>query len=161
MITLFHKKQQFEVVAPITGECISLAEVNDEVFAKRMMGEGFAVRPAPKANLVVAPIAGEVVALPDSHHAVGIKAAHKSLEVLIHIGLNTVALAGTGFTALIKKGDKVNVGTPLIRFDEKLMAQKKIDMSTMVIFTNGYSQPLKLGTLEHSSVTAAQPLLRE
>ncbi|UQS82814.1 PTS glucose transporter subunit IIA [Bombilactobacillus folatiphilus] len=149
-----------KVAAPIAGRCVSLTKVHDEVFAHKMMGEGFAIQPLETENIIVAPVTGKVVALPTSKHAVGIKVARFNLEILIHIGLNTVSLKGQGFQALAKVNSYVKQGMPLIQFDNELMKQKQLDMTTMVIFTEGYAHPINLGKLADSAVKSGQVLLQ-
>lgn len=149
-----------EIAAPIAGEIVPLSEVDDEVFAHKMMGEGFAIQPAVNTDTIVAPVNGQIIALPPSKHAVGIKVSKFNLEILLHIGLNTVALKGEGFNALVQVNDYVTQGFPLIRFDPKLMEQHHLDMTTMLILTKGYDQQLHLGKLAHSLVKRGQILLR-
>ena len=129
-------KKKTEVVSPVKGVCIPLEQVKDSVFASKMLGDGFAVEPAE--DLVSAPVAGKVVMLPATGHAVGIR-TDKGVEVLIHIGIDTVELQGEGFECLVSKGDRVRCGDPLIEFDGALMKKKGLYMTIMVIFTEGYS----------------------
>lgn len=161
MLNLFHRRRLFQVVLPISGKCIPLEEVNDEVFSKKMVGEGFAVIPDQDADTVLAPISGEIVALPDTYHAFGIADQEKGIELLVHIGLNTVSLAGKGFHPLKSVGEHISAGDPVIKFDHHLMTDSKLDMSTMVIFTKGYQQAINLGTLSETHVVAGTPILRE
>ncbi|WP_412989575.1 PTS glucose transporter subunit IIA [Pediococcus siamensis] len=156
-----HKSQKFSVVAPIAGECIPLEKVKDDVFSKKMMGEGFAIIPSQKTDVVVAPIDGEIIMIPDSLHAIGMRSNTKDVEILIHIGLDTVALAGKGFKGLVKPNTKVKAGMPLIKIDWHVMKEHNLDMSTMIIFTKGYSQPIELGSLDDTLVHSSQVLLRE
>lgn len=131
----FWKKNETGVVAPVAGRCIALDEVPDQVFSSRLMGDGFAVE--AWEDTVVAPISGELVMLADTKHAFGIK-ARNGMEILVHIGLDTVNLEGEGFTALQKKGSKIKAGEPVIRFDQSVMEQHGLNMDTMVIFTGGF-----------------------
>lgn len=151
----------FEVLAPITGKCIPLASVQDNVFAKKMMGEGFAIIPDKQANQVVSPITGEIVLLPESKHAIGIKSEIYDLSVMVHIGLNTVELNGSGFTPQVKLNQKVNAGDPIMQFDIKTMKEREVDMTTMVIFTDGYEEPIELNQKVNQSVSAGTPILKQ
>lgn len=161
MFNLFRKKKPiFEINAPIGGKCIELEKVNDSVFSKKMVGEGFAVVPDSKSDIVVSPIDGKVIMLPDSKHAIGIKAKDKEVELLIHIGIDTVELAGKGFEALVKEGDEVKAGSPLIKLDKLKINKKDYDLTTMVIFTSGYSNEISLGKLSNTHVNEGQVLLR-
>ncbi|KRN28790.1 pts, eiia [Lactobacillus selangorensis] len=160
----FKKKQKpaaFVVVAPITGEAIPLDEVNDKVFSTKMMGDGFAVKPADGATQVVAPISGTIVALPSSQHAVGIKANVHGISVLVHIGLDTVQLKGKGFTPHVAIDQEVTAGDPVIDFDPQVMADAGLEMTTMVIFTDGYQDAIDIGSKKHTAVTAGQPILKQ
>ncbi|OXM14244.1 PTS sugar transporter subunit IIA [Paenibacillus herberti] len=114
---LFSNKKEAQVVevaAAITGRLVPLAEVPDEAFAQGMMGPGAAIDPSE--GVAVAPFDGVVAHLIDTHHAVIVE--HESgLQLLIHIGINTVSMQGSGFKALVKTGDAVKAGQPLIEFD--------------------------------------------
>ena len=89
------------ILAPFDGWCDSLDAVPDPVFAGRMLGDGLAIDPT--GGIVLAPCAGEIITLPASAHAVSIRAAH-GVDVLIHIGIDTVALGGRGFEARVRPG---------------------------------------------------------
>ncbi|WP_312432153.1 PTS sugar transporter subunit IIA [Lacrimispora sp.] len=153
----FIKRKKSEVVAPIEGKCIRIEEVPDKVFSSKMLGDGFAV--CPSGDTVVAPVTGEIVMVPDSMHAFGIK-TDSGVEVLVHIGLDTVSLNGEGFTLLSAKGKRVKAGEPVIRFDWKLMKEKKIDMITMLIITGGYDKTLDLSCY-NQQVSAGQILVQQ
>ncbi|MCA0971146.1 PTS glucose transporter subunit IIA [Halobacillus litoralis] len=131
---LFGKKSVEEtLVAPVNGKVVSLDEVDDPVFSQRMMGDGVAIEPAD--GKVVSPVSGEVVQLFPTNHAVGIK-TKSGVEVLVHIGLETVSMEGEGFEGHIKQGDKVNAGDHLITFDPELVKEKAKSTITPVIITN-------------------------
>ena len=117
------------IVSPATGKLIALEEVPDPVFSTKMMGDGLAVDPSE--GLVVSPIDGEVLQVFPTKHAVGLKTAD-NIEVLIHIGLETVAMNGEGFEAFVKEGDKVKKGDKLISFDLDLYT----GTITPIIITN-------------------------
>lgn len=134
---LFGKKEVMKeeiVVAPITGTVHQLEEVPDPVFAEKMMGEGIAIE--PRDGMVVAPFDGEIVQLFPTKHAIGLK-GKSGLEILIHIGLETVALGGEGFEAFIKQGDQVKKGDKLIAFDLDVIKEKANSIITPIIMTNG------------------------
>jgi len=140
MITLFKKlfkskkKEESTVLyAPVDGELIALEEVPDPVFSEKMMGDGIAIKPANGS--VVSPVQGEVVQVFPTKHAVGIK-TDNGVEVLIHIGLETVSLDGQGFTAYIQEGDKVKPGDKLITFDKAVIDEKAKSSITPMIITN-------------------------
>lgn len=121
------------LMAPLSGVLVPLEKVPDPVFAKKMVGDGFSVDPI--GDLLVAPIAGEVIDLQPSHHAVSIRSA-EGLEVLIHIGLDTVRLGGDGFTPQVTEGAMVAVGDPLIRVDLDEVGRKAKSLLTQVVVTN-------------------------
>jgi len=137
----FKKTNNNPVVAPVSGKCIPMEEVPDEIFSTKMLGDGFAVEPSEET--VAAPVTGEIVMIPETKHAFGIK-TKSGAELLVHIGLETVGLNGEGFTLLSKQGSKVKAGTPVIRFDKAFLEAKGINTVTMVVFTEGYDKPLNL-----------------
>ena len=118
--------------APLAGWVGPLDEVEDEVFATRMLGDGVAIDPTE--TVLRAPCDGEVTALPESAHAVTIRAANGA-EILVHIGIDTVALKGEGFTALVAAGERVKAGQTLIRFDLERIARGAKSVVTPVIVT--------------------------
>jgi phosphoenolpyruvate-protein phosphotransferase len=120
------------IMAPMDGWCASLDEVPDEVFAGRMLGDGLAIDPT--SGNVFAPCDGEVVTLPNSGHAVSIRGA-QNLEVLIHVGIDTVQLAGRGFDARVQPGSRVRIGDELIRFDLDLVARAAKSLITPIVVT--------------------------
>jgi phosphocarrier protein FPr len=122
-----------EISAPLTGIMVPIDQVPDPVFARKMVGDGFSIDPL--SNLLVAPVAGEVVDLQPSHHAVTLRTAD-GLEILMHIGLDTVSLLGKGFTPKVKEGATVAVGDPLIEFDLDTVAREAKSLLTQVVITN-------------------------
>ncbi|MBS5986654.1 PTS glucose transporter subunit IIA [Clostridium sp.] len=137
----FLKKESNEIVAPISGTCIKIEETPDKVFSSKMMGDGFAI--IPSSDLVCAPIDGTIEMIASTKHAFGIK-NKKDIEILVHIGLDTVDLEGKGFEVLVSTGTKVKRGTPIIKFDSSFMKENNKDMTTMVIFTSDYDKPICL-----------------
>lgn len=121
-----------QVRAPFDGWCSTLDEVPDPVFAGRMLGDGLAIDPT--GNVLVAPCAGEIVTLPASAHAVSIRAAD-GIDILIHIGIDTVQLAGRGFDARVRVGDVVRAGDALIRFDLDTVARGAKSLITPILVT--------------------------
>ncbi len=122
-----------EIMAPLTGVMLALDQVPDPVFARKMVGDGFSIDPL--SNVLVAPVAGEVVDLQPSHHAITLRTAD-GLEILMHIGLDTVSLLGEGFTPRVKEGASVAVGDPLIEFDMDAVARAAKSLLTQVVITN-------------------------
>jgi len=134
---LFGKKVQSKeqvIMAPLSGTLRQLEEVPDPVFAGKMVGDGIAIEPSE--GIVVAPFDGEIVQLFPTKHAIGLRNA-SGLEVLIHIGLETVTLQGEGFEAFVKQGDQVKMGDKLITFDMTIINDKASSTITPVVLTNG------------------------
>jgi PTS system glucose-specific IIA component len=102
------------ILAPIDGTTLELEQVPDEVFAQKMVGDGLAINPS--GSVAVAPITGTLVKLFPGGHAFGI-ATPEGVELIVHIGLDTIELKGTGFTNIATEGQQVQAGTPIVRFD--------------------------------------------
>lgn len=125
--------KMISVVSPLDGNVIELKEVDDEVFASGVTGKGIAI--VPTNNIVVSPVEGTVSVLFPSKHAVGIT-TNDGVELLVHIGLNTVMLNGEGFTAFVKQGDKVVCGQKLLEFDKEFILSKGYSLQSPVLVTN-------------------------
>lgn len=121
------------IYAPITGEYVKIEDIPDPVFAQKMMGEGFGVNPTE--GEVVSPIDGKVDNVFPTKHAIGLK-AQNGLELLVHIGLDTVQLDGEGFEILVESGDTVNVGDPILRFDLEYIKENAKSVISPIIITN-------------------------
>ena len=132
MFNIF-KTKEAHLAAPFAGEVCELQEVPDDAFAQKMLGDGFAI--TPEENVIKAPCAGEIVQIFSTGHAVGIQ-TEEGLEVLVHIGIDTVKLDGEGFEKLVKNGDQVEVGTPLIEVDLDFIKENAPSITTPVIITN-------------------------
>ena len=115
------------------GRTKNIEEVSDEAFTQKMMGDGMAIMSCD--GCVYAPADGEVTMLFPTHHAIGIKTA-LGIEILIHIGIDTVEMNGDGFVAFVKQGDKVKCGDLLIQFDLNKVIQAGYEPDIMVILTN-------------------------
>ncbi|MDP1829955.1 MAG: phosphoenolpyruvate--protein phosphotransferase [Archangium sp.] len=122
-----------EIHAPLSGIAVPLAEVPDEVFAQLLVGDGLAIDPT--SSQVLAPIGGTISQLHQARHALAITSV-EGVEVLIHVGLDTVTLKGHGFTSLAKLGDVVVPGQPLIRFDADVVGRAARSLITVVVVTN-------------------------
>ncbi|GLH65429.1 PTS glucose transporter subunit IIA [Parageobacillus sp. G301] len=143
---LFSKKIETRVVeihSPLDGEVIPLEEVPDPVFAQKMMGDGLAI--IPKNGKVVSPVNGKVVQIFPTKHAVGL-VSEEGLEILIHIGLETVELNGKGFEVAVSAGETVKVGDPLLNVDLDYLEQKHKEIVTPIVITNMLN---KAGELEY------------
>ena len=130
MFGLFKAKKQ-TIVSPADGDVVDLSEVPDQVFSEKMAGDGIAL--TPRSNTFVAPISGVVSKIFSTNHAYSIKAKN-GLEVLVHIGLDTVALQGKGFKRLVEEGTTVATGKPIISADlEYIQAQGKNIITPIVL----------------------------
>lgn len=119
--------------SPIEGMAISIKEVNDPTFSEEMLGKGVAI--IPSNGRVVAPVDGEISVLFETKHAVSIK-SEQGIEILIHIGLDTVKLKGEAFTTYVKVGDKVKAGDLLIEFDIEKIKSSGYDITTPIVICN-------------------------
>lgn len=124
------KKKQTEIYAPVDGQLISLKEVGDGVFSEKLVGDGIAV--IPQKEQIVVPVDGEISFVMDTGHAFGIRVPDGP-EILVHIGIDTVNEKGEGFQVLVKKHQIVKAGTPAVIMDQKTLAGKGYDLTTMVL----------------------------
>ena len=122
------------LVSPLAGWSTPLEEVPDPVFAGRMLGDGVAIDPL--GSTLYAPCEGEVVLLPETRHAITLRTA-QGLEVLMHLGIDTVGLGGEGFEALVALGQPVRTGDALIRFDLDLLARRARSVLTPILVVGG------------------------
>ena len=123
-----------ETAAPVTGKILDITEVEDQTFASKIMGDGFAIDPAD--GKVVSPFSGEITVAFPTGHAYGIRTAGGK-EVLIHIGMDTVELEGKGFNIHVKQGDIVKQGDPLVDVDLDYVRSQGKSVVTPVVFTDG------------------------
>ncbi|HSH34820.1 PTS glucose transporter subunit IIA [Schnuerera sp.] len=133
MLNFFKKNKFVEIVSPITGNILPMEEVPDKVFSEKMIGDGLAIEPAE--GKVVSPVDGTIVTIFPTNHAIGL-ATKEGVEILIHIGLDTVELDGLGFKRMIEKDSKVKKGDILMEFDIELIKEKGKSPITPVIITN-------------------------
>ncbi|MEA3319636.1 MAG: glucose-specific PTS transporter subunit IIBC [Bacillota bacterium] len=125
--------EKFEVVMPMTGKLLPISEVPDKIFSQKMMGDGFAIEPTE--GKVVSPVAGKIVNLFPTKHAIGIETAD-GREVLVHVGIDTVNLKGKGFESLVEQGDTVEQGQALLNVDLRIVSEEATSIITPIIFTN-------------------------
>ena len=125
--------KNIEIYAPLTGEYVKIEDIPDPVFAQKMMGEGFGINPTE--GEVLSPIEGKVDNVFPTKHAIGLK-ADNGLELLVHIGLDTVQLDGEGFEVLVNSGDTVQVGDPLVKFNLEYISNNAKSVISPVIITN-------------------------
>ncbi|MGG6797188.1 UNVERIFIED_CONTAM: PTS beta-glucoside transporter subunit IIBCA [Streptococcus canis] len=123
--------------APMTGEMLPLAEVPDETFSSKLLGEGFAI--LPSQGEVYAPFDGEIITFFPTKHAIALR-NEAGVEVLIHVGIDTVELKGEGFEQLVSVGDVVKRGQALLRMDTDFIASKGYSLISPVVVTNSAEQ---------------------
>ncbi|MGF6810102.1 phosphoenolpyruvate-protein phosphotransferase [Paraburkholderia sp. Clong3] len=128
------RPQRIGLMAPLSGVLVPLESVPDPVFAQKMVGDGVSIDPT--SDELLSPLAGKVTQLHSSGHATTIT-GDNGLQVLLHIGLDTVLLRGEGFMPLVKEGDAVATGTPLIRFDPIAVGAKATSLLTQMVIANG------------------------
>ncbi len=129
------KDNNTELFAPVTGKAVSLTSVPDPVFAEKMMGEGLAF--VPESNVFSAPADGTITMISPTNHAYGMTLP-SGLEVLVHIGIDTVKLDGEGFQLFVKEGQKVKKGQKVIEADLDFIRSKDIPTITPMILLNHF-----------------------
>ena len=143
------------IASPLAGRVMPLSEVPDPVFAKGTVGRGVGIEPA--GDTVYAPADGRVLVAPDTGHAIGLQ-LDSGVELLIHVGIDTVGLEGNGFEVFVKRGDVVEAGAKLVTFDRAIIEQAGLSLVTPVLVTNSK----KFGSVEQSSgdeIKVGEPLL--
>ena len=144
-----------DVLSPMTGTVLALDQVPDATFASGLLGNGAAI--IPSDNKVIAPFAGEVASLFATKHAIGLL-SDSGIEVLIHVGIDTVKLDGKPFTAHVKVGDKVQPGDLLLEFDRQAIIDAGYDLATPIIISNS-DEYRDVVTVAATAVQAGTPLL--
>ena len=143
-----------EMLAPVSGTAVPLSEVPDEVFAEGMAGEGGAIVPGASGE-AVAPVSGTLVKLFEGGHAFGIE-TDGGVELIVHVGLDTIEMRGNGFEKLATEGDWVEAGQPIVRFDLDEIKNSGYDPVTPVVVTNAEDHPVS--NLRTGEVSAGEPL---
>ncbi|SFN22760.1 PTS system beta-glucoside-specific IIA component, Glc family /PTS system beta-glucoside-specific IIB component, Glc family /PTS system beta-glucoside-specific IIC component, Glc family [Izhakiella capsodis] len=144
-----------DVLSPMTGTVMALDQVPDATFASGLLGDGVAI--IPSDNRVIAPFAGEVASLFKTRHAIGLL-SNCGIEVLIHVGVDTVKLDGKPFTAHVRVGDKVQPGDLLLEFDRQAIIDAGYDLTTPIIISNS-DEYREVATVAAGTVNAGEPLL--
>ncbi|NVZ25979.1 phosphoenolpyruvate--protein phosphotransferase [Pseudomonas gingeri] len=143
-----------ELLAPLSGLLMPLERVPDPVFSSRLIGDGLCIDPT--SSVLCAPLAGVISNVQDSGHAISIT-DERGVQVLMHIGLDTVNLAGKGFTARVREGEQVQAGQVLIEFDADYLALHARSLLTLVLVVSG--EPFTLLVPDDGLVESGQPLL--
>lgn len=154
MFGFLKKHKDTQVVAPVDGTLIPITEVADDVFSGKMMGDGFGAQPS--ADAIVAPVSGTISSVFPTKHAIGITTA-EGLEVLVHLGLDTVELNGEPFTVAVEAGAAVKAGDSLATMDRAKVKESGRDDTVVVVYTN--MDLLKtMPTITEQTVTHGQEL---
>lgn len=135
------KEEQGAIYATQTGTVVALTDVPDDVFSKKVLGEGLAI--IPTDGLVCSPVSGTIVDVTDTLHAVSIT-SDDGVDILVHVGLETVALKGEGFIAVVKAGDQIKAGDPILRVDLDFLSQKGLKLHTPTVIPDMDGINLKL-----------------
>lgn len=145
MFGFFKKKEKApnknQLASVADGKVIPMEEVGDPVFSGKMMGDGVAV--VPEGTTVVAPCAGKLTMIAATGHAFGLE-CDNGLEILVHIGIDTVSLDGKGFDVLVEADSRVEAGTPVITFDRKVMDEAGLDMTIPMIILEDAGKQIKM-----------------
>lgn len=128
-----YQPQRDVVYAAVEGVMVELQKVPDDVFSQGILGKGCGI--IPESGVVAAPFNGKVTQVADTHHAIGLE-SEDGIEVLIHVGLDTVSMEGKGFTPAVSVGDRVEAGQILMHFSIEEIKKAGYDPITMVIVTN-------------------------
>ena len=142
-----------KILAPLSGKIMTLKNVPDPVFAEKLTGDGLAIK--AECNTVLAPCDGEITLFFDTKHAFAVTTP-EGIQVLVHIGLNSIILNGEGLTALKQLGDKVKAGEPVLQIDCELCQKRDIDMISPVLIVNHERTADLACTTENPPVTAGQ-----
>jgi PTS system glucose-specific IIA component len=126
-------RRNFKLLAPVDGKVIALDKVPDEIFSQKMAGDGIAID--TDGDLVVAPADGEITFIFKTNHAFGMSLGN-GVELLIHVGLDTVNLAGEGFERLAYEGQGVKAGEPIIRIDRSFILERGCSLISPLLISN-------------------------
>lgn len=137
-VVLPEKIEEKTLYAPVKGNVIARDQIPDETFASGVLGDGVGIE--PEVGLVVAPCDGEIASLTDSRHAIGIVGAG-GMEILIHVGIDTVNMQGDGFELLVSMGEKVKAGQKLLHFDLEKIKAAGYNTTTAVLVANSFMFP--------------------
>ncbi|WP_454889466.1 beta-glucoside-specific PTS transporter subunit IIABC [Serratia quinivorans] len=154
-VTASHRDAEQQIFSPLSGQLVALDQVNDDVFSQGLLGQGVAIR--PQEGLLRAPLDGEVVTFLPSMHAVGIK-GDNGVELLVHIGIDTVNLAGQHFSSNLQIGDRVKMGDELVRFDLAAIAALGYDLTTPVLVVNSEDFP-QLSCRQPGRIGFGEPII--
>lgn len=141
------------IASPMTGKLIPLSQVSDDAFSQGIMGQGVAI--VPTVGKVYAPVEGTITALFPTKHAIGITGKN-GVEILIHVGIDTVNLGGKYFTTHVEQDQEVEQGQLLLEFDQSNIKREGYPLETPILITNG----LAFETVNKTEIEAGDPLLQ-
>lgn len=150
----FFKTKDTLITSPLDGTAIPLTQVKDEVFSQAMMGPGAAV--IPTGNTIFAPFDGQIRFVFPTKHAIGLISS-SGIELLIHIGIDTVNLEGKPFDVLVKAHQKVKRGQVLVKFDLEMLTKMNIDPTVVMVITN--SSQWQIESVHTGSISAQHPFI--
>jgi glucose-specific phosphotransferase system IIA component len=143
---------QIQILAPVDGTVVQLESVPDEVFAQKLVGDGVAIEPS--GSVAVAPASGQLAKLFEGGHAFGLE-LDNGVELIVHLGLDTIMLQGNGFEKLATEGQTVEAGQPIVRFDRATVERAGLAMVTPVV-SSGAGEVVQHAT---GTVRAGQDVL--
>jgi len=151
----FFKKKQVQLVSPMDGSLVNLEDINDKVFSQKLVGDGIAI--IPSSGTITAPINGIISRIFPTKHAFMITSP-SGLEVMVHVGLDTVDLNGEGFNCLVKEGDKVSQACAILEVDFEFLKSKNKDIVTPIIITS--DKDIKIETYKVGTIREGESILK-
>lgn len=145
--------------APVSGRIVPLSEVNDQTFSERILGDGLAIRPSGGSVTIVAPSDGVIEAVARTGHAISMT-VDDGIELLIHVGIDTVELDGRGFSSLVSVGERVRCGDRLLEVELDVISKTGYDTVTPLIVTDCGGRQLVSACGEAVEIVAGTPFLR-
>ncbi|WP_338207383.1 PTS glucose transporter subunit IIA [Lactobacillus juensis] len=134
MLSFFKKKEEnLKITAPVDGELVPITEVKDDIFSKKMLGDGFAIK--PNSDDLYSPVKGIISSIFSTKHALGIK-TENGLEILLHFGIDTVELEGKPFSIKVKEKEKVLSNDYIGTMNRSMVEKEQKDDIVIVVFTN-------------------------
>lgn len=143
-------------LAPMSGKIIPVDKIEDDVFSQKILGDGLGILPC--SNEVFSPVNGTIIQVIDTKHAVAIE-GDDGIEILLHLGIDTVSLKGEGFEVFVKEGDSVKAGQKIMTMDCDFVASKGLNTTCCIIITNHTS--LKKYSISSGDVAACKDTIIE
>lgn len=157
MLGFLKRNKNYKIHAAVSGNSINIENVNDSTFSQKLMGDGMAI--IPNSDVVVAPCNGKITVLPESKHAFGI-VSDDGVEILVHIGIDTVNLHGDGFKNEVSQGSVVKQGDQIISFEREKLVSQGIDCTTIMVVLN-HSEFSKINCMSEGVVVSGQDVVIE